>query len=242
MTSNFCTMLPLELRQDIYELVFRNSFISPQPSRYDCLSIIRRRAGGFRRRKASEALALLFVNRQISSEAWPFFFSKTKFKCIHGMIFKWLKGLGPITKSLITTLEVTIETLDVADVDVLSTMPSLRTVNILMSGFFDDEDESVDNFTKHFESPGRYDVCIYNLCLKGPPSLTVGVWQSWSRAKGHTAWERNQILGADKLIITTCDTYWAKDEGLMRRAQVMREMGIATPHEISPVYTSKIGE
>ena len=240
MTSNFCSMLPLEIRKDIYELVFQKPFISPQPSRLGCFYNIRRnRSSGFQRRRARDVLALLFVNRQIAQEAWPCFFSKTKFKCVHPMIFQWLKGLGPITKTLITTLEITIETLDISDLDVLSTMPGLRTVSILISGYFDDDNEHIDKFTKHLESPGQYDVCIYNLYLRGPPTCAVGVWQTWSRSKGNTMWETEQLPRTNTLTTSICDVYWAKTEESMCRMQTLKESNIAILPTMSRIYARK---
>ena len=134
------TTLPLEVRNEIYAIVFDHECLTPldDTSGRRCKSFQyeQGQTGPFPWGEdllPQQILALLSVSRQISHEAAAYFYDKTIFKGDWPIIAAFVKGIGAQRRNMIRTIEIDWEqSLFEVDesLDMLAELTSLRTVHI----------------------------------------------------------------------------------------------------------------
>ena len=205
--SNFLSMLPLEIRMEIYDLILPWIIIEPtyesKSSRgRSRLLLTRPLIANIARRR----LALLLVNRQISREAATCFYGKYGFTADSVQMNAFLGAIGSSRRDLITSLDITIKensgrrTSSETDernrfrvVSILTHMHDLRTVNINVGSIALEEAKPRLIEAGLLHSTGKFDICVYDTkCVPiGRVTSEYQVKDTWSCEKDDTEWKYN---------------------------------------------------
>ncbi len=201
MTSQFLTVLPPEIRNYIYELVFRCSFMARMESRYLFIEPSTGSEGSFYEIiYRGRVLALLLVNHQVSQEACACFYPKTEFAGEALALKQFLIGIGTYRRNMIRTLHLHIDLYYYGFDDVLRlllTMQGLWTLMVRISGFrvADQLQNLIDRGILMLT--GKFDVRVYawsSLTYESVTQIEQGfdIWTRkvvWSNAKGDSEWK-----------------------------------------------------
>lgn len=199
------TMLPWEIRNEIYSHVFDHDSIKPyaehRGKRLPLTPSPRSSIDFYVMSDPQKALALLYVSHQISVEAAAYFYGKSTFRGEWDEIAALVKGTAACHRDMIRSVEILLPVRHVLDFhrdgtfELLSRLPNLRIVRINASN---------EDFTRLqnellqgdiLKLAGVVDIDVYNTwCGQNSTNLPPYCRQcyrdryAWSCARGTTQW------------------------------------------------------